>query len=140
MNAISHTLSVTWKEIQLILKDRGSLALAFLLPLLLGVVMGGTNLAANPEQEAAILLRVGLIHEIMDHTGDFLFVSIRIFESLEGRTPASLRLVDGVEGYSSAAVCNVFIEPHGVSLLLLGLHVHPLSETAQIYGLEAGGH
>ena len=63
MNAISHTLSVTWKEIQLILKDRGSLALFFLLPLLLGVVMGGTNLAGGPAEAATLLLHVGLVNQ-----------------------------------------------------------------------------
>jgi hypothetical protein len=32
MNTLSNTLSMTWKEIQLFLKDRGSLAILFLLP------------------------------------------------------------------------------------------------------------
>jgi ABC-2 type transport system permease protein len=63
MNAISHTLAITRKEIQLIVRGGGALALFFLLPLLLGVVMGGANLAANPEGEATILLHVGLVNQ-----------------------------------------------------------------------------
>ena len=63
MKTILHTLAITRKEIQLILRGGGALALFFLLPLLLGVVMGGANLAANPKnEEAAILLQVALVN------------------------------------------------------------------------------
>jgi hypothetical protein len=62
MNAIACTLSITWKEIQLILKDVGSLAIFFLLPVFLIVMMGGVNLQAN-QAATSILLDVGLVNE-----------------------------------------------------------------------------
>ncbi len=73
MKAIYYTLSVTWKEIQVILKDRGWLVILFLLPLLLGGFFGAINLATNPpvgegETQKGILLRVGLVN--LD-TGEF---------------------------------------------------------------------
>ena len=73
MKAIYYTLSVTWKEIQVILRDRGWLVILFLLPLLIGGFMGAMNLATNPpsgegEENAAISLQVGLVN--LD-AGDF---------------------------------------------------------------------
>ncbi len=67
MKAIYYTLSVAWKEIQLILKDRGWLVMLFLLPLLIGGFIGGMNLAissSNSEEggQAGILLKVGLVN------------------------------------------------------------------------------
>jgi ABC-2 type transport system permease protein len=66
MSAIYYILSVTWKEIQLMLKERGSLAIFFLLPLLLGAMMGSINIIANSSEEAAILLHVCLVNEDAD--------------------------------------------------------------------------
>jgi ABC-2 type transport system permease protein len=63
MEAVNYTLSVAWKEIQLIVRDRGWLAVLFLLPLLLGTVFGGINLQVSRDQEAAILLDVCLVNE-----------------------------------------------------------------------------
>lgn len=68
MSAIAGALSVTWKEIQLILKDRGSLALFILLPLFLTVVMGGANLQFNAGNATSVLLNVCLVNE---DSGDF---------------------------------------------------------------------
>jgi ABC-2 type transport system permease protein len=73
MKAIYYTLSVTWKEIQVILRDRGWLVILFLLPLLIGGFTGGMNRAVNPAtgedgEQQGILLRVGLVN--LD-TGDF---------------------------------------------------------------------
>src|SRR5512136_385249 len=67
MKAIYYTLSVAWKEIQVILRDRGWLVILFLLPLLVGGFIGGLNLVTNPpagngQEKAGILLRVGLVN------------------------------------------------------------------------------
>jgi hypothetical protein len=62
MQAIACTLSITWKEIQLILKDIGSLALFFVLPLFLIVMMGGANLQAS-QAATSILLDVCLVNQ-----------------------------------------------------------------------------
>ncbi|MFN2272504.1 MAG: ABC transporter permease [Anaerolineae bacterium] len=67
MKAIYYTLSVTWKEIQLMLRERGVLAVYLLLPLLLSSLMGGINIMTNAEDEAAaILLHVCLVNQDAD--------------------------------------------------------------------------
>ena len=73
MKTIYYTLSITLKEIQVILRDRFWMVILFLLPLLIGGFMGGINLATNPPagedgEQGGILLRVGLVN--LD-TGDF---------------------------------------------------------------------
>ena len=62
MKAIVCALSVTWKEIQLILKDVGSLARFFLLPLFLIAMMGGANLQLT-DKTTTVLLNVCLVNE-----------------------------------------------------------------------------
>ncbi len=66
MNAIYYTLSVTWKEIQLMFKQRGVLAVYFLLPLLLSSMMGSINLMTQSDEEATILLHVCLVNQDAD--------------------------------------------------------------------------
>lgn len=63
MNTIYLTLSVAWKEIQLLLRDRGTLAVLFLLPMLLGGIMGGGNLASIESGESTILLSIYLVNQ-----------------------------------------------------------------------------
>ena len=81
MNTIFYTLSVTWKEIQLMLKERGSLAIFFLLPLLLGAMMGSINIMTNSSEETAILLHVCLVNE--DADGAFGTEVARVIQSIE---------------------------------------------------------
>lgn len=64
MNTLSTILAVAWKELALISKDRGNLALMFLLPLLLSVMQSAANTSINPEEgEASILLHVAMVNE-----------------------------------------------------------------------------
>jgi ABC-2 type transport system permease protein len=63
MNKIYLTLSVTWKEIQLLLRDRGTLAMLFLLPMLIAGMMGGGNLASVEGQDSSILLSIYLVNQ-----------------------------------------------------------------------------
>ncbi|MBN1975983.1 MAG: hypothetical protein JW918_01170 [Anaerolineae bacterium] len=67
INTIFYALSVAWKEIQLMLKERGVLAIYLLLPLLLSSLMGGINIMTNAEDEAAtILLHICLVNQDAD--------------------------------------------------------------------------
>ena len=62
MNSIYYTLSVAWKEIQVISKERAWLVILFLLPLMIGIFMGGANLVMTRSQSDVILLDVGLVN------------------------------------------------------------------------------
>lgn len=68
MNPLSTIFAVAWKELNLIIRDRGNLVLMLLLPLLLSSVQSAANLSTREEGEAAILLHIGLVNE---DTGEF---------------------------------------------------------------------
>jgi ABC-2 type transport system permease protein len=69
VKAISTALAVAWKELQVISKDRGNLAIMFLLPLLLSSMQSAANLAVSSEEgEAAIMLHVAVVNT---DTGDY---------------------------------------------------------------------
>jgi ABC-2 type transport system permease protein len=63
MNMISHTLNVAWKEIQLLAKDRGNLAVLFLLPILFSSLYGTINLQLAGGGDAIISLDVCLVNQ-----------------------------------------------------------------------------
>jgi ABC-2 type transport system permease protein len=88
MKAIYYTLSVTWKEIQVILRDRGWLVILILLPLLIGGFIGGMNLAANPATgedggQGGILLKVGLVNLDTGSFGTEVSKAIQEIDQLE---------------------------------------------------------
>jgi len=62
MNTIRYVLSVAAKEIQLLLRDRGALALNLLLPLFLGAMMGGMNAMSQAAEDSGILFDVALVN------------------------------------------------------------------------------
>ena len=55
MKTIRLALSVAWKEIQVLMRDRGALGMLLLFPILLSSVQGGANLMANPEGDSYVL-------------------------------------------------------------------------------------
>jgi ABC-2 type transport system permease protein len=62
MKTISVTLSVAWKEIQVISRERSWLVILFLLPLMIGGFFGGGNLAASKSGADVILLNISLVN------------------------------------------------------------------------------
>ena len=80
MNNIKYTLSVAWKEIQVISKERAWLVILFLLPLMIGGFMGGANLAMSSSQSDVILLQVNLVN--LDR-GTFGTEMSKVFQSIE---------------------------------------------------------
>lgn len=63
MKTTSRALAVAWKELQVISKDRGNLAIMFLLPLLLSSMQSVANLKVNSQEgEAAILLHIAVVN------------------------------------------------------------------------------
>lgn len=88
MKVIYYTLSVTWKEIQVIIRDRGWLVILILLPLLLGGFFGAINLATNPpagsdSKKAGILLRVGLVNQDEGVFGSEIAKALQDVDQLE---------------------------------------------------------
>jgi ABC-2 type transport system permease protein len=63
MDNLYFAFAMAWKEIQLVLRDRGALAMLFLFPILLSSVQGGANVMVAAEGETpSILLHVGLVN------------------------------------------------------------------------------
>jgi ABC-2 type transport system permease protein len=64
MNTIRQTLSVTWKEFLVIIRDRTWLMILFLMPLLIATLVGGMNVMAwgGDKSKPAILLEVALVN------------------------------------------------------------------------------
>ncbi len=83
MNAIYYTLSVTWKEIQVISRERAWLVILFLLPLLIGGFMGAGNLAANSPDANVILLKVGLVNQDSNTFGTEMAKTLHTIEQLQ---------------------------------------------------------
>ena len=73
--------AVAWKEIQVLARDRGGMAMLLLFPILLSSVQGGANLAVAAEGETPnILLHVGLVN---DDSGVFGQEVVKALESIE---------------------------------------------------------
>jgi ABC-2 type transport system permease protein len=82
MKFIYYTLSVAWKEIQVISKERAWLVILFLLPLMIGSFMGGANLVINRSQGDVIILDVGLVNLDGGTFGSEMVKAIRSIEQL----------------------------------------------------------
>ncbi len=106
MNIIYLTLSVTWKEIQLLLRDRGSLAILFLLPMLIAGMMGGGNLASVAGEESSILLSIYLVNQDSADFGNEVSKAIQEIQQLEVEELSSPSEAEGqvARGKAAAAV------------------------------------
>ena len=107
MNAISHILSVAWKEIQLIAKDRGSLAVLFLLPLLFGSLYGSINLQmAGNGNDPTILLNICLVNEDAGIFGEEVAKALGGIDELEIETFDTVAEAEQrvAEGEAAAAI------------------------------------
>ena len=80
MKSIRFTLSVAWKEIQVISRERAWLVILFLLPLMIGGFMGGGNLVMNKSGGNTILLEVGLVNQ---DKGTFGVEMAKVIQSIE---------------------------------------------------------
>ncbi len=104
---IRHTLTVAWKEIQLIARDRGSLVILFLLPLLFGTLYGSINLHFADEGGASsVLVDVCLVNEDEDVFGAQVAlalggIKVLSVETLDSAAEAERRVA---EGQVSAAI------------------------------------
>ena len=87
MKTIRLALSVAWKEIQVLMRDRGALGMLLLFPILLSSVQGGANLMANQEGETtSILLHVGLVNEDSGTFGSEVSKALKSIDVLDVNT------------------------------------------------------
>ena len=82
MKSLYFTLSVAWKEIQVISKERAWLVILFLLPLMIGGFMGGANLAVSRSQGDIIFLDVSLVNQDAGTFGSEMAKAIQAIEQL----------------------------------------------------------
>jgi ABC-2 type transport system permease protein len=107
MKSIYYTLSVTGKEIRILLADRGLLAVLLLLPILLGSLFAGLNLMlASDEGDPNILLEVILVNEDPGNFGGEVAKSIRSIDELNVKQSSSVSSAEQrvAEGDVAAAI------------------------------------
>jgi ABC-2 type transport system permease protein len=106
MKSVYYTLSVAWKEIQVISKERAWLVILFLLPLMIGGFMGGGNLAMNRSQGDVILLDVGLVNLDAGTFGSEMTKVIQAIEQLQVTVYADVASAEQpvVKGTAAAAI------------------------------------
>jgi ABC-2 type transport system permease protein len=107
MKAIGDTLSIAWKEILQLSKDRGSLAMMFLLPLLLGAMMGAANLTMGDDgDEAIILLHVNLVNQDSGAFGTEVTKAIKEIDELDVEVYSTVAEAEApvAEGEAAAAI------------------------------------
>jgi ABC-2 type transport system permease protein len=101
MKNIRYTLSIAWKEIQILMRDRGALAILILFPILLSSVQGGANVMAAAEGETpSILLQVGLVNGDPGTFGSEVSKAIQSIdvlevETFEGNEEAEMKVAKG---------------------------------------------
>ena len=83
MRILQDMLSVARKEIQVIVRDRGMLAVVFLLPLLMGSLFGGITLQLAGGEQPDILVRVGLVNQDVGGFGGQLAKALGEIDELE---------------------------------------------------------
>ncbi len=107
MNAIRLTLTVAGKEIQVLLRERGALAILFLLPLLIGSLYGTMQTQMARDSEAnPIFLTVALANRDPGLFGDELSKALRGISILEILDPATPEEAEAIvaEGRATAAI------------------------------------
>jgi ABC-2 type transport system permease protein len=108
MNAIRNTLAVARKEIQVLLKDRGSLAVLFILPILFGSLYGFMNLQSAREEgdDPTILLDVALVNEDEGTFGKEIARALRAIDELEIKALSSPESAERLvlKGMAAAAI------------------------------------
>jgi len=90
MNILQHTLTVAGKEIRVLLRERGGLAVLFLLPLLIGSLYGTMQSQLSRDAETnPVLLKVALVNQDDDIFGQELSKALRGISILEIVSPAT---------------------------------------------------
>jgi len=97
---IRNTFAMAWKEIQLLVRDRGLLAVLFLLPLLFTSLYGGMNMQAAGGGDAIISLDVCLVNQDEGIFGEEIAKALNSIaelnvETFDGVADAEQRVAEG---------------------------------------------
>ena len=106
MNSIYYTLSVAWKEIQIISRERVWLVILFLLPLMIGSFMGGANLVMNRTQGDVVQLDVGLVNQDSGSFGTEMSKNLQSIDQLQVTVYTDVAAAEQqvVKGQAAAAI------------------------------------
>jgi linearmycin/streptolysin S transport system permease protein len=106
MNSIYYILSVAWKEIQVISRERVWLVILFLLPLMIGGFMGGANLVMNRTQSDVVQLDVGLVNQDSGTFGTEMSKVIQSIDQLQVTVYTDIAEAEGqvARGQAAAAI------------------------------------
>ena len=152
---VRQTLSVAWKEVQLIGRDRGSLVILFLLPLLFGTLYGSINLHLAAEGDApSVLVEVCLVNEDSGIFGEQVALALKgidvlSVETLDSAAAAEQRVAQGqvsaaivipagftldIDSYTSTAI-EVIVDPaQPESASIVGGIMNKVIDEATVWG------
>ncbi len=97
MNWFRYTLAVAWKELQVLIKDRGAMALFFLLPLILSGLISGPQIASwrsGGEESVTISLKVALLNDDAGPYGQQVAAALQDIDVLQVETADQMEIVD----------------------------------------------
>lgn len=107
MRAIKHALAIAWKELQLLSKDRGGLAVLFLLPLIIATTMGGASRAGSRSDGAGILVSTCLVNQDVGPFGEQIAAAVEAIPVLEVTRAQSPAEAEGIVARGEAAAAIV---------------------------------
>lgn len=97
MNWFRYTMAVAWKELQLLFKDRGAMALFFLLPLIISGLVSGPQIASwrsGGEESVTISLKVALLNADAGPYGQQVAAALQDINVLAVETATQMETVD----------------------------------------------
>lgn len=108
----AQTLTIAWKELQILIRDKAALFVLFLMPLLLATIIGGPSSLAKRTaetaagEEPALLVPVYLVNQDSGPYGAEVVKALRGINVLQIEEPASLEAADALvaEGDRAAAI------------------------------------
>jgi ABC-2 type transport system permease protein len=109
MKTLRDTFTIAWKDLQILLKDRGLLAIIMLLPLIFGVGMSSlnnSNMDSNRVGGSGFTLKVYLVNDDSGDYGEAVVQTLEGMGVLEMETPESAAAADAgvAEGMKIAAI------------------------------------
>ena len=114
INPLHAIFSVAWKDVQILLKDRGFLVVIIFLPSIFSVLFGSINQKAMDRERASIKLPVALVNEDQGTYSEQIVKILNGIESFDIQTPESAQAAEQMVR-ESQVMAAIFI-PAGLTL------------------------